>query len=383
MNPLNPVRFDRQALTQLFTQSFVAPANAESRTIAAFGEQNVRVLQADGELIGGLVFLPLRQWYGGQPVTMTGIGSVAIAPHHRGKGESSKLLRRSLEELQDAGIALSVLYPATQGLYRKWGYEVAGSWVRWQLDCANLPRWQPCLDIAPIPLTPEAIQPIYDRYAPLHNGHLDRSAGVWRLLQQSADAYAYRLGSAADPQGYLIYQQDRTEAGTQISLRDWVTLSPAALQTSWAFLAQHQLQVDTLVWQGSPVDSRLVLLPEQTAKVKRHRSWMIRILNVEAALTQRGYGMDLDRELHFQVTDSLFAANNDRFCLQVSQGRGHIHRGGRGELRLSIGALAPLFSGFLTPLQLQQLGYLDGDDRSLTIAQAMFQGHHPWMVDFF
>ena len=379
--PIDPLNLTQ--LTQLFCQSFVAPANTESRTIAAVGEANVRVLQTEGELIGGLVFIPLRQWYGGQPVTMTGIGSVAISPHHRGKGQSSVLLRRSLQELQDGGIALSVLYPATQGLYRKWGYEVAGSWVKWQLNCADLPRWQPSVDIAPIPLTPEVLQPIYDRYAPLHNGHLDRSDGVWRLLQDSPNTYAYRLGSATDPQGYLVYQQERTASGTHILIKDWVTLTPAARQTSWAFLAQHQLQVDTLLWQGSPLDVRLVCLPEQIATVKLHRSWMIRVLNLEAALTQRGYGMDVDRELHLQVTDPLFAANNDRFCLQVSQGRGHIHRGGRGELSLSIGALAPLFSGFLSPQQLQQLGYLDGDDRTLTIAQTIFQGHHPWMVDFF
>ena len=371
------------SLTRLFTQSFVAPPAAESRTIAAFGLNNVRMLQNGNDLVGALVHIPMGQWYGGQKVSMTGIGSVTIAVHHRGQGQGRVLLERSLRELQEEGIALSVLYPATQGLYRQWGYEVAGSWVLWRLDCDLLPRWKPSLAIEPIPLTVEALQPLYDRYAELNTGHLDRHPGIWELHFKGADAYAYRFGSPENPQGYVVYHQDRTDSGTRLQVKDWGVFTPAALQCSWAFFAQHQLQLDELYWQGSRVDPRLMILPEQAAKIHLQRSWMLRILNLEAALTQRGYPRHLETELHLQVTDPLFPVNSDRFCLQVSHGQAQVQRGGSGALSLTIAAMAPLFSGFLTPQQLQHLGYLTGDDRTLTIAHQLFTGANPWMLDFF
>jgi predicted acetyltransferase len=370
---------DRSSLTKLFCQSFFVPATAESQTIAAFGEENLRVMVQEGELVGALALIPMAQWYGGQKVSCTGVGSVAIAPHRRGEGLASQLLQRSLQELYETGTALSVLYPATPPLYRKWGYEQAGLRVTWELPLQNLPRDPLNIEIRPVPLKVQYFQPLYDRWAAQHNGLIDRHPGLWQLLLQSA-TYGYHLGSATDPQGYVLYAQERDDRGTRLILKDWVTLTPAATEGSLAFFAQHQAQGEVVIGHGPLVDSRLLPYP---IVLKHQRSWMLRVIHLEKALQQRGYPLHCELELHLAIEDPLFPHNNDRFCLQVSQGRGQVQRGGQGSLTLSIGAFATLFSGLIPPAQLQAEGYLDGDPLSVSIAQSLFYGASPWLVDFF
>jgi len=370
---------DRASLTKLFCQSFFAPATAESQTIAALGEENLRVMVQDGELVGALALIPMAQWYGGQKVSCTGIGSVAIAPHRRGEGLASQLLERSLQELYAAGTALSVLYPATPPLYRQWGYEQAGLWLTWELPLQSLIRQPLGLEIRPVPLKVQSFQPLYDRWAAQHQGLLDRHPGLWQLLLHSA-TYGYHLGSAADPQGYVLYGQERDDRGTRLILKDWVTLTPAATQGSLAFFAQQQAQGERLVGHGPVVDPRLLPYP---IVFTHNRSWMLRVIHLEKALQQRGYPLHCELELHLAIEDPLFPANTDRFCLQVSQGRGQVQRGGKGSLAVTIEGFAPLFSGFVSPAQLQAQGYLEGDPLSVSVAHSLFYGSTPWLADFF
>jgi len=79
----------------------------------------------------------------------------------------------------------------------------------------------------------------------------------------------------------------------------------------------------------------------------------------------------------------LLADNNGNFILRVSAGKGEVARGGRGELRLNIRGLSPLFTGLYTPQQLQFSGFLEASDQSLAIATQIFAGSSPWMPDFF
>ena len=79
---------------------------------------------------------------------------------------------------------------------------------------------------------------------------------------------------------------------------------------------------------------------------------MLRIIDVVGALSKRGYPMGLDAELHLEVSDRAIASNNGKFCLRVSQGRGEVTKGGKGEFQLDVRGLAPLYTGLFTPIQL-------------------------------
>ena len=78
----------------------------------------------------------------------------------------------------------------------------------------------------------------------------------------------------------------------------------------------------------------MLLLPEPTATIVKQTTWMLRIIDLPAALTQRGYPLGIEAELHLDVQDDLLVANKGKFCLQVSQGKGKVSQGGNGGLKL-------------------------------------------------
>ena len=84
-----------------------------------------------------------------------------------------------------------------------------------------------------------------------------------------------------------------------------------------------------------------------------------------------------------EVWDDLLPENNGKYVLGVSGGRGQVTKGGRGDLRLNVRGLAPLYTGLFTPYQLQLTGQLEATDNAIAVAALMFAGSEPWMPDFF
>ena len=111
--------------------------------------------------------------------------------------------------------------------------------------------------------------------------------------------------------------------------------------------------------------------------------WMLRVINVSTALEKRGYSPGIQAELHLEIRDDLLAENNGRFILSVANGRGEVTSGGKGEMKLDIRGLAPLYTGLFTPQQLQLAGQLDATETAMSAATQIFAGASPWMADFF
>ncbi|HEY9599261.1 MAG TPA: sterol carrier protein domain-containing protein, partial [Cyanophyceae cyanobacterium] len=189
------------------------------------------------------------------------------------------------------------------------------------------------------------------------------------------------IGSESHPEGYVIFKQ-RSEDGN-IEIRDWVVLTVAAARRLLTFLADHRSLVNKVLWYGSPLNPLLLLLPEQSDRIKQLARWMLRIIDVPKALEQRGYPVELEAELHLNVRDNLLLENNGRFILTASGGRGEVTPGGTGELQLDVRGLAPLYTGLFTPHQLALTGQLEANNAALSVATQLFAGSEPWMSDRF
>ena len=191
------------------------------------------------------------------------------------------------------------------------------------------------------------------------------------------------MGDKDQPQGYIIFTQERTQNCTILKVRDWTMLTKAAIQTFWSFIANHRSQIDQVQWKSSLVDSLTLLLPEQTAKITQNQRWMLRIIDVVKALEMRGYPPGISTELHLAVKDDLLPANDGKFILSVADGRGEVTKGGKGELQLDIKGLAPLYTNLFTPQQLQLTAKLQATQTALLAATQIFTASSPGMVDFF
>ncbi|MGN6756710.1 MAG: GNAT family N-acetyltransferase [Thermomicrobiales bacterium] len=349
--------------------------------MAGAGPEHYRVVRAGGRPVGGLAILRAGQWFGGQRVPMAGIGSLGIAPEWRGRGAASALLRGTLSELHETGIALATLYPSTLPVYRKAGFEHAGNTLTYELTLAGLnPR--PALDVVPIATDEwQTLVPIRNRWVQQHNGGLDRNPFMWQktVAPFGQEAYAYLIRRGDTPEGYFVYSQAGRKAPLQVL--DWCVLDREAGLTFLAFLASDRAMTSTATLRGAPAEPILQLLPEPGVTINRLHPWLLRIVDVAGALRARGSHPALTAELHFAVTDDLLPANCGNFVLRISAGRGDVVCGGTGQLRLDVRALAALYTSFLTAEQLASIGALAGSMADLALASLVFAGPPPRLVD--
>jgi len=378
---------DIQQLGYILNQCFISALSSEEAYINLIGVKNFRIIRRLEQVVGGLATLDMGQWWGGVRVPMTGIAAVGIAPEYRGSGAAIALMQHTLKELYTRGVAISALYPAVQSLYRKVGYEQGGSWCIWEVATKNIQVREQPLPLEPVaPVNHEVFHELYHQQARLTHGYLDRHPAIWERLIQPDEKeilYAYFIGTKDQPQGYIIFTQERTEDGEILWVKDWVLHTVAAAQTFWSFLANHRSQIHQVRWKSSAIDSLTLLLPEQTAKMWRQFRWLLRVIDVVKALEVRGYPLGIQAELHLEIQDNLLAANNGKFILSVANGRGEVTKGGKGELQLDIRELAPLYTSFFTPYHLQLAGKLDGTEAAISAATQIFAGVSPWMADFF
>jgi predicted acetyltransferase len=110
---------------------------------------------------------------------------------------------------------------------------------------------------------------------------------------------------------------------------------------------------------------------------------MLRIVDVKKCLEARGYSGSGRAEVHLDIRDETIPANAGPWIVTVEGGRAIVERGGRGDLRLSIRALAPLFSGYLSAAQLAQLGRIEGSSAAIAAAAGVFPAGTPWLSDMY
>jgi predicted acetyltransferase len=389
-----PVRGDGEAtaFAEMLARSFALPRAECPSILDRAGRANVRLIRADAKPIGGLILIPMGQWFGGKRVSMTGIAAVAVEPHARGRGTAKHLLASMLHELREKGVALSALYPATNAVYRAVGYEIAGS--RWEvrapcrslaIDARTLGDEARALSVVRIdrPDDPR-IRGAYRDVAQRSPGWLDRDEYMWSRVPEwrgeTRDGYAVLSGH--DVLGYVFLAQRRLDTGHHnLFLSDIVASDARAALRLFSFLADHRSLADDVIWFGGPHDALLAVLPEQTYSLRSMLYWMLRIVDVRAALEQRGYSASVQAELHLDVRDEVLTANNGRVILHVENGRPTVKPGGKGRIELDVRGLAMLYSGFLSAESLAATGRLKAEKNDLARASAVFAGQAPSMPD--
>src|SRR5262249_5631848 len=104
-----------------------------------FGTRDVRVGELGGELVASLVLYPLEGYVRGEPLPVTGIGSVAGSPEPRRRGIADALIRATLGELRERGDAWSMLYSFRADFYRRYGWGLVETPTMLSVPPATLP----------------------------------------------------------------------------------------------------------------------------------------------------------------------------------------------------------------------------------------------------
>lgn len=350
----------------------------------------------DGDrLVATCEFHRFGQFFRGRRVPMGGVASVAVSPEARGQGVASRMMRLLVERMRAEQLPISALYPATPGLYRSLGWEFAGHWTRYTMPLERL---------RPVPRPErgrvrrarvdelEAIERLRTALAAEHDGALDR--GQWAVpvyRRRFDDLHTYvALGDAGGIEGALVYRHQPT-GGVQgydydLDVRELFACSAEATRALLFVLASSSSVSRQAYVRGWLDDGLGWLLPELRPQVERQMRWMLRLLDVPAALEARGGPPGMTARVALRVHDPLLADNDDGFVLEVVDGEAKVKREAAADaISLDVGALSALYSGHTSCATLARMGRLSGGGVSTDWAalDAIFAGRPPAMVDEF
>lgn len=378
---------DLDRVGALLAETFAFPPAYAPSWFDYAGKENVRVFRRAGNVVGALVLIRMGQFWGGRSVRLCGIAGVGVAPWERGHGVATRMMAESLREARRDDWPLAALYPATQPLYRRVGFEQAGSRFEIRGPLTALPcgdRELPMREFTSAELP--AVQRTYSEMARGRQGWLDRGPYVWHRVQhpRGNTAYGYIIGAPGTVEGYAFLARPVKQTfRTDVLVTDMVAATPRAWRRLLTFLFDQASISEELIWFRGADDPLLMLPREQSFIARFKEAWMIRVLDVEQAIAARGFARGLTTSVEIDLADDLFAENSGRWILEVSGGEGRARRGGAGKLRCDIRAFASLYSGYRNASTLATLGMAEAPTEVLAAADAMFAGAAPSMPDQF
>ncbi len=417
---VRPPRDDAEyaSLADLTFQSFAGfggPFDWTHRWFELVGRENLRVAVRDGRVVAGLALLYFGQWYGGRVVESSGISAVGVAPDCRAERVGFALLSAVLRELRAEGVALCALYPSTLRFYRSLGFEVAGYRMTHKLSARALrPRCTPLVVREMSPADEPRVHALYKSLARRDAGVVCRRERQWHRILHLRDEFIYRyvVVHPAHPEtllGYVVYRQNGTGGFPyRLLLRDYRFATADAGQRLLQFFADHASIADVIEWDGGPGDPLLLAADVNSMSVDNHGFLMLRVLDVEKAIAQRGFPPEISGAVQVTLDDALLTENSGRYTIRVRDGRGEAIRepvagdaaeqdgtgavaasdvsagapdertagvGGLGEGTVGVGALAAAYAGFGWP----------SPNESTQAARLvrLFAGPTPWINDRF
>ncbi|MFZ5673033.1 MAG: GNAT family N-acetyltransferase [Pseudomonadota bacterium] len=374
--PADPA--DRPAIMRELALAFGFPPERAAEYIDNIGLSHFRVLAGSRGVAAIAALVRTGHFLGGRSVPAANICHIAIAPQWRGHGLARQLLAELEAEAMAQGAAMTTLFASARPVYRKAGYELAGSEIIYEAETAALPTR--LKDIGFTALAGDIAGHLRtaapDRGA-IHNGLLDRADSHWReLLRSPRHALAAYAVDGDAGRGYALID---TADENCLSLRDWHARDGAAAEAILAFLSGFRSVYPKLRWHGAPNDDLIFAMPDKGWKLLHQEDFMAKIIDPRQALAARGYACP-DAQLDF----TLVGEKQTRFGLAISNGKAAVTQpGGGAGVSLREIDLAPLFTSYRPASFLARAGRLTGDAAAIALCDLIFAGPLPWSAEHF
>lgn len=385
-------REELEAFADILTRSLFFPSLEEFDWLDTEGRDAFRLVRRGERVVGGYTVQEMGQWFGGVSIPLGAVRCVGIAPDMRGQGASTAMLTSMLHELHQKGLPLAALYPSTMAVYRKVGFEQAGTCFGYVWPTQEMPLTRSSVTLrdvsSPTSDDLEAMVSMYREWACRQHGLLDRSEWFWQqrlFSSRRGGLRGYILSDAGRDVGYVLYTQrfERNCVDGEFHIRDMVYLTEDAMRALLTFFGQQRSTIQRIHWCGPASDMLLASLPNPHLDYSENWRWLLRLIDVVSAIEQRRFFGGLSLSVELAIRDELLAHNDGSFVLKVSEGRATMKRGGSGLVKVGVRALASMYSGFRPAKALRLAGMLEGPDEQIAALDALFAGPEPWMPDMF
>lgn len=385
---------------------FGMSATDADRSYGLLGAAAFRFEPADSLApVGMLATWRAAQWFGGRPVSAAPVAFVAVDPAARGAGCADRLLRRMLAEWREQEIAVAVLYPSVARPYQKIGFARAG--VARKVSCApacfGAPGDQtggkppPIVRLTDGPLSPadvDGLAAVRREELRRVNGGMERDEILWTLAlrpngDDDVDVYVVPSlvpGPMPGPNDWEGYIALTPVNDGKLTVVDACLPTGRAAKAAMGLLANFRSAADRIEWSAGPDDLMFHMLDENAHSIDSEDEWMLRIVNVPAALSQRGYPPHLDAQVVLYIDDDVLPGNRGAWRLTVKDGKGKAVAAKDNsdyDVRLSVSALASLFSGYLGAETLRRMGRIEIDMMQTNYLNSIFSAPYPHMTEQF
>lgn len=386
---------EMDAVARILALAFASEPAGVREWVENAGIEHMRVMREGERVIGTLLRIPMGQYFGGRAVSLVGVAGVGVAPEARGAGVARRMMAEAVNEIRDGGVALSGLYCSTQALYRQSGYEMAGSRFMTTIPIARISGMPKARRVVVLGQEHEAeVRAVYADWARRFDGALERGEYIWKRVRAWRGQQYQGFGvtdEAGRLRGYFYMSQtrDMTSGRQDITLSDVAFRDAEAGRQLLGLLADFEPMGDKVTLAGGAMHPLVGLLPQQRYTVTFRDYWMIRVADVKRALEARGYPLGVDVEVVLKVSDEVIAVNHGAWRLRVKGGVGTVERCGEGDVKedgavtLHVRGLAALYSGWMSPIQAEVLGWCAGSERALRVLGGVFANGGPWMADFY
>ena len=337
----------------------------------------------DGRLAARLAARSYGSWWHGVDVPTGGIADVAVSPEARGGGLLTELFRAALAEARERGDILSTLYPTAPGIYRKFGYELVGSYDLVTIPTLSLRGLAASPDIAlrraEVADMP-AVRAVYDAWASRQLGPLTRRGASFTETDEDVLGESTGTTLATDPHGAVVgyaswERGPGYDSASWIRVLDLLAVEPRAYPALWRFFGGFASVTGEIRFRTSGAigsDEARLHLSTDVGRVVESRPYMLRVDDVASALTVAvADGRVANVSGEFAVVGDLLEVQDGSY--QIESGR--CVRTGPAPDGLVLPTFAPRglglsYAGVQSAANLRQLGLLQGP----TNHDAVFDG---------
>ena len=397
---VEPAEEHREQIARLLSTSVNFPleralANAPNLRLA-----DIRVAIERDVVVATAGEFRFRQWFGGRGIDCCGITRVATSPEHRAGGLATACTDAVLERARERGTPIASLFPAVLRPYRRMGFEIAGGYHEQRVPLDALPSTGSAaggatVELADVDRDLAGIRDAYRQWIRHANGPVEPvDDDHWRvrvLTRAGDDTYRAVVVREDDHvTGFAAFSRVGTPGPLHVafgvSCEAMFTVTPRAVASILAYFRGYRGLGEWLEWTGPASDASALLVPETLVRTTYSYDWMLRLLDVPAALEARGYP-PIAVDAVFMVDDERWPGNRGPWRIEARDGSARVAPArdiDAGSLRpISIGVLSSMFTGHLSPHDAVRLGLLDADGSTVEAFAALFAGSDPWCPFFF
>ncbi len=382
---LNPSYIDD--LIELWSQSFAFPYEQVSTWVNEKSIRNCIGAIENNKLVSALSIIPMEGYVRGELFSFSGIGGVATLPEKRGKNYVHYLLREAIRISKENSSTFSSLYPFSFEFYRTFGWELGGFQKRYRRKTYSIPKFPEMEKVKRIPLEDwKLIKPVYDKFSKNFSGSIKRTDERWESLifRTRTLTYLY-IYEDKEIEGYLLYSVEKTNIN-RIVVREMITLNTSAYKGFLSLFSRQAMTIEEVEWTAPLDDPLPFILPNPRGECSIEPTFMIRVIDVERALSSLKYDENINIKIALKIKDEHGEWNDGIWNLEIENGKGNLEKkdGLEYDIAININTLSQIITGTISPKTAYNLGYIEVNNfNALNDFNKLFSEHPTFCWDYF